>query len=60
MGPIENKEFSLLKDATWNEKLAAGVLITGIVAMGVAPFWLNDLIYPGAETIMQRVSEVLK
>ena len=30
----------------WNEKLAAGILIAGIVAIGVAPFWLNDLIKP--------------
>jgi NADH-quinone oxidoreductase subunit M len=56
MGPIGNKEFSHLKDATWNEKLAAGILIVGIVAIGVAPFWLNDLIDPGAEIIMKRIS----
>ena len=60
MGPVTNKDFSLLKDATWNEKLAAGLLIVGIVAIGVAPFWLFDLIHPGTEAIMQRVAEVFK
>jgi NADH-quinone oxidoreductase subunit M len=33
-----------LGDAGWNEKLAAGILIIGIVAIGVAPFWLTQLI----------------
>ncbi|MFI5135483.1 MAG: NuoM family protein, partial [Chitinophagales bacterium] len=56
MGPIENKEFFSLRDASWNEKLAAGILIAGIVAIGVAPFWLNDLIHPGTEIIMNRIS----
>jgi NADH-quinone oxidoreductase subunit M len=41
-------------DAAWNEKLAAGILIIGIVAIGVAPFWLNDLITPGTENIIQH------
>ena len=45
-----------LSDASWNEKLAAGLLIAGIVAIGIAPFWLNDLISPGTEMIMQKDS----
>jgi NADH-quinone oxidoreductase subunit M len=59
MGPLNN---SLSKgegwgevDASWNEKFAAIILIIGIVAIGVAPFWLNDLVSPGAEIIMQKV-----
>lgn len=43
-------------DASWNEKLASGLLIIGIVAIGVVPFWLNDLINPGAEIIMRKIS----
>jgi NADH-quinone oxidoreductase subunit M len=41
-------------DATWNEKFAALILLAGIVAIGVAPFWLNRLITPGTETIIQH------
>jgi len=52
MGPVENNEHLAFGDATWNEKMAAGLLIIGIVAMGVAPFWLNDLVAPGAQKIM--------
>ena len=55
MGPVVNDGHRALTDATWNEKLAAVILIFGIVAVGVAPFWLNDLVSPGAETIMNRV-----
>ena len=55
MGPITDAHHLKLSDATWNEKFAAVVLIIGIVAIGVAPFWLNDLISPDAEIIMNKV-----
>jgi len=55
MGPLTTG-FEELRDATWNEKLAALILVAGIIAIGVAPFWLNDLIRPGAEIIMQKLS----
>ncbi len=55
MGPI-NENYSGLKDAKWNEKLAAIILITAILAIGIAPFWLNDLINPATEIIMQKLS----
>ena len=34
-----------------------GLLITGIIAIGVAPFWLNDLITPGTEYIIQHAGK---
>ena len=44
----------------WNEKIAASILIIGIVAIGVAPFWLNDLIMPGTQNIIQHtISSVI-
>jgi NADH-quinone oxidoreductase subunit M len=57
MGPLKDS-FSNLKDARWNERLAAIILIAAIVAIGVAPFWLNDLVNPGAEIIMRKLVEV--
>ena len=57
MGPIK-ESFTHLTDATWNEKLAAIILIAGILAIGIAPFWLNDLIKPGATIIMQKIQNV--
>ena len=58
MGPIEIAEHNLLGDAKWNEKWAAGLLIIGIIAIGIAPFWLNQLIGPGTETIMKNVDKI--
>lgn len=55
MGPIKNQDYLLLKDANWNEKLAAIILIIGIVAIGIAPFWLNNLVTPGANVIMEKI-----
>lgn len=59
MGPMSSG-YAELKDATWNEKLAAVLLIGGIVLMGIAPFLLNELITPGTEVIMSRVSGIAK
>jgi NADH-quinone oxidoreductase subunit M len=59
MGPLASNEYNLLKDAGWNERLAAGLLIVGIVAIGIAPFWLNQLVSPGAEAIMKNISNVV-
>jgi len=63
MGPLKTSADSsplLLRgtggevDATWNEKFAAAILIIGIVAIGIAPFWLNNLITPATENIIQH------
>ncbi len=54
MGPIK-ESYEGLTDANWYEKAAAIVLLVGILAIGLAPSWLNDLVKPGAEIIMQRI-----
>ena len=56
MGPINHDYYRGLTDATWNEKIAAVLLIAGIVAIGFAPFWLQDLIGAGTTLIMQHIS----
>jgi len=48
-----------LTDATWNEKLAATILVIGIVAIGVAPFLINQLIGSSTENIMQQVGKAI-
>jgi NADH-quinone oxidoreductase subunit M len=55
MGPLAKEEYKSYSDAAWNEKLAAVVLVAGILAIGLAPFWLNDLVSPGTEAIMHRI-----
>jgi NADH-quinone oxidoreductase subunit M len=59
MGPVKNDHFNSIKDATWNERWAAGILIIGIVAIGIAPFWLYQLVTPGAEFIIQHVGKAV-
>ncbi len=56
MGPIKNENYLTLKDAAWNEKLAAILLVAGILAIGIVPGWLNDLLRPAAEEIMNRIA----
>lgn len=55
MGPITNQHYEQLGDASWNEKFAAVVLISGILIVGLAPFLLIDLIQPGTEIIMGKL-----
>jgi NADH-quinone oxidoreductase subunit M len=55
MGPLK-AGYETLGDATWNEKLSAIVLVIGILAIGLAPGWLNNLVRPATELIMQKIS----
>jgi len=55
MGPIK-QEYVNLKDARWNERWAAVILITGILLMGIMPSWLNDLVTPGVNIIMDKLA----
>jgi NADH-quinone oxidoreductase subunit M len=54
MGPADAR-FAQLRDAKWNEKLAAGLLIAGILFMGMAPFLINDLVKPAATELMKNL-----
>ena len=60
MGPLAINDHSLPGDAKWNEKWAAVLLIIGILAIGIAPFWLNDLITPASEVILNKISAIVK
>jgi NADH-quinone oxidoreductase subunit M len=44
-------------DAQWNEKLAAVILIAGIVAMGVVPLLMQNLLNPASEEVMKNVMQ---
>ncbi len=58
MGPIKNADFLTFKDASWNEELASATLIICILAIGMAPFWLTNLISPDTQIIMDNISRV--
>jgi len=56
MGPIKNTDFNHLKDATWNEKMASVLLIFAILSIGLAPFWLINIISPDTQIIMENIA----
>lgn len=56
MGPLKQR-YVQIGDAAWNERLAAVILVAGIIAIGVAPSWLSRLIEQGftvTSTIVTR------
>lgn len=57
MGPVRDPQYQQLGDATWNERLAGVLLVVGVVAIGVAPFWLTDLLGPGVGAIMEHAGK---
>lgn len=59
MGPLKTGEGGIITDAGWNEKLAAVILLAGIVVVGIAPFWLNNLINSGSEIIIQHPIRII-
>ena len=56
MGPVVNQDHIAAGDVKWNEKFAAIILLAGILAIGIAPQWLNKLLSPTAEIIMNRIN----
>ena len=54
-GPLVNDNHQNLTDAGWYEKIAVSVLIIGILIIGIAPFWLFDLLNPGTEILMKNI-----
>lgn len=60
LGPLRKEEYVTLSDARWNERLAAMVLLVGILLMGLAPFLFRDLIGPGTELIMQKIQPIVQ
>jgi NADH-quinone oxidoreductase subunit M len=59
MGPVKNNEHFKLSDAGWNERFAAMLLLAGILAIGLAPFWLTELIHTGTDHIVEKIGTVI-
>ena len=59
MGPVKKTEYLTLTDASWNERLAAVVLIAGILFMGITPFIVNNLISPSTQQLMLNIQRSL-
>jgi NADH-quinone oxidoreductase subunit M len=55
MGPVKNEAYSDLPKATWYEKTGIFLLLIPMVAIGVAPLWLSDMILASLEPFIQGV-----
>ncbi len=55
MGPLAASGEGV-DDARWYERWSVIILIAGILAMGLAPFWLYELVSPGVEIIVNQLA----
>ena len=56
MGPIEDKHFLELTDATITERISTGMLVATLFAVGIMPWYLIDLIEPAIMPIVNRLN----
>lgn len=55
MGPLQTNEVSDLPKATWYEKTGILLLMVPVIGIGVAPFWLSEMIMKSLEPFIQGV-----
>lgn len=54
-GKVVNPEHLKLTDATWDERVAVICLIACVAGLGLAPFWMSDLISNSVEPIISQL-----
>ena len=54
-GEVNNPEYLKLTDATWDEKVAVFILIACVAGLGMAPFWVSDLISQSVEPVISQL-----
>ncbi|MEI6677904.1 MAG: NADH-quinone oxidoreductase subunit M [Mariniphaga sp.] len=58
MGPIKNDHFLHLDDAKWYERISTISLVLAITAIGLAPFWLTNMINYSLAPIVAKLSSI--
>ncbi|MEI6346435.1 MAG: NADH-quinone oxidoreductase subunit M [Bacteroidota bacterium] len=56
-GKITNHHFEELTDAVWYEKLSTVMLVVAIAGIGLAPFWLSNLINEGMIPLVKHITD---
>ncbi|MFA5418917.1 MAG: NADH-quinone oxidoreductase subunit M, partial [Bacteroidales bacterium] len=59
LGPLKNNHFLDFKDATWFERVSTITLVTAVAAIGMAPFWLSELITGSLKPFVDRLLAAL-
>ena len=54
-GTPQNPEHLKLTDATWDERLAVICLIVAVAGLGLAPFWVSDMIHESVAPILSNL-----
>ena len=54
-GTCTNEHHLKLTDATWDERLAVIFLVVAVAGLGLAPFWISDMIH---ESVLPIVSHL--
>lgn len=55
LGPVEEKHFLELNDATITERISTGLLVATLIIVGVMPWFLINLIEPAVMPIVNRL-----
>ena len=58
-GPVTNEHYLKLSDARWYERLSTGMLILAIAGIGLAPYWLSNMISDSLNPIVHQIMQVL-
>ncbi|HMP92712.1 MAG TPA: hypothetical protein PKD90_07565, partial [Phnomibacter sp.] len=58
MGPVAEKAAFSITPAAWYEKLAACLLLAGILAMGLWPRLMQKMVTPGVQQLLQHTQIV--
>ena len=53
MGPIKNEQYLTLEKVTWFEKLGILLMLLPIIAIGVAPLWISNMILESLQPFIQ-------
>ncbi|HIE73362.1 MAG TPA: NADH-quinone oxidoreductase subunit M [Flavobacteriales bacterium] len=55
LGPMIDEKHSLISDAVWHEKIPIFILLFTIIAMGIAPLWMSDIIWESLGPIVDKL-----
>ncbi len=56
LGPLPENRYEKFRDAEWFERISTVTLVLAIVAIGVAPLWLSDMIGHSLTPIITKLS----
>ena len=56
-GEPENEEHMKLTDATWDERFTVICLVICVIAIGVAPMWISNLINGGVGDVLANINQ---